>query len=116
MLRRNTDSNLTSLLREEDLCLNIRIIGGVHLPVKKLSKILTTGFNGEGHTTENDVHPFVEISIIGFDSDNHTVKTKTVKTNNFNPIWNETFKLDVSFPSLAFLRVAVFDRDASFIG
>lgn len=30
--------------------------------------------------------------------------------NGFNPVWNETFELEVMCPSLALLRFAVYDE------
>ena len=38
-------------------------------------------------------------------------KTKTVRDNGFNPIWNEDFQFLVNCPELAFIKFSVFDQD-----
>jgi len=57
------------------------------------------------------VSPYVEIEIIGSQQDMISNKhvTKTIADNGFNPIWDETFGLEVSCPSLALLRFAVYN-------
>ncbi|XP_018494683.1 1-phosphatidylinositol 4,5-bisphosphate phosphodiesterase gamma-1 [Galendromus occidentalis] len=75
--------------------LTIKVIGGRHLMKP-----------GRGI-----VSPFVEIELVGADYDNAKVKTATISDNGLNPVWNETFLLDVANPELALLRFVVFDVD-----
>lgn len=55
---------------------------------------------------------YVEVEIIGIPVDCSKKKTKTVKKNAFNPIWNETFRFKVNFYDLSFLRFTVMDSDS----
>lgn len=56
---------------------------------------------------------YVEVEIIGIPVDCSKKKTKTVKKNAFNPIWNETFRFKVNFYDLSFLRFTVVDSDSN---
>lgn len=58
---------------------------------------------------------YVEVEIIGIPVDCSKKKTKTVKKNAFNPIWNETFRFKVNFYDLSFLRFTVFDSDSNLL-
>jgi hypothetical protein len=55
--------------------------------------------------------PFVTISIFGVRDDCTECKTKTVKDNGFNPIWEEKFSFLVNCPELAFIKFTVKDED-----
>lgn len=55
---------------------------------------------------------YVEVEIIGIPVDCSKKKTKNVKKNAFNPIWNETFRFKVNFYDLSFLRFTVMDSDS----
>ena len=73
------------------------------------------------------ISPFVEISIIGLESDAQRNRTKTVTECGFNPIWNEgllsslvdkrqsfafpEYEYKVSFPDVAAIQFVVYDED-----
>jgi len=62
--------------------------------------------------TKNSVSdPFITINVYGVNADLCEKKTKTVKDNGFNPIWNEDFQFLVNCPELAFVKFSVFDQD-----
>ncbi len=47
--------------------------------------------------------------VIGLPRDCCKYKTKMASRNALNPIWEETFELEISLPQLAFLRFHVID-------
>lgn len=49
------------------------------------------------------------LQVIGIPRDCNKYKTKMSSRNALNPIWEETFELDVHLPDLAFLRFTVVD-------
>ena len=53
--------------------------------------------------------PLVEIEIVGIPRDCCKYKTKMVSRNALNPIWEETFEIEVHLPELAFARFTVVD-------
>jgi Ca2+-dependent lipid-binding protein len=55
--------------------------------------------------------PFVTVNIYGVKADLNEKKTKSVKDNGFNPIWNEGFKFVINCPELAFVKFTVKDED-----
>ena len=71
------------------------------------------------------IAPFVEISLLGLESDSQRNRTKTVPENGFNPVWNEgasrgrcrprhrsaEYEFKVSFPDVALLQLVVYDED-----
>ena len=58
---------------------------------------------------------FIEIELLGIPSDCTKRKTKTIRRNSFNPLWNETFYFKILFYDLAFLKFSVFDADTGLI-
>lgn len=56
---------------------------------------------------------FVEVEMIGIPVDCSKKKTRTIKRNALNPIWNDTFFFKVMFHDLAFLKFTVFDSDTN---
>lgn len=76
----------------------INIISGQNLP--------------EGRDIIKDISdPYVTLSTHGVKCDNHEFRTKTVKDNGFNPVWNEVFQFDINCPELAFIKFTVRDED-----
>lgn len=76
----------------------INIISGQNLP--------------EGRDLIKDISdPYVTLSTHGVKCDNHEFRTKTVKDNGFNPVWNEVFQFDINCPELAFIKFTVKDED-----
>lgn len=56
---------------------------------------------------------FVEVEMIGIPVDCSKKKTRVIKQNALNPIWNDTFFFKVMFYDLAFLKFSVFDNDTN---
>jgi len=54
---------------------------------------------------------YCKVEVHGLASDNAKHKTGVVDDNGFNPVWNESFDLDVKAPELALLHLAVHDHD-----
>lgn len=81
--------------KTEKLGLKIKIISGRHL--FKIGKGI--------------VSPFVEIEVIGVESDHSKYKTKVVVDNGFNPVWDESCAFQVAMPELACLCFTVMDED-----
>ncbi|ODV92302.1 hypothetical protein CANCADRAFT_886 [Tortispora caseinolytica NRRL Y-17796] len=70
---------------------------------------------------ENKVDPSIEVELIGPCGSSEKARTRTIKANGFNPIWNEQFRFTRSnwLPELEFLRLCVYDGDksvAEFVG
>ncbi|XP_074659938.1 1-phosphatidylinositol 4,5-bisphosphate phosphodiesterase delta-1-like isoform X2 [Tubulanus polymorphus] len=77
----------------------INVISGYQLPKTRNKK--------------NDItDPYVKVKIYGVDADKQKTKTKVVKNNGFNPIWNEEFRFVVQVPQLALLRFVAYDDNA----
>lgn len=95
MLKNSPESSI--LAAEEPVVVVVKVIAARHLTKSK----------------RGIVSPCVEIEIIGSQQDNINNKhtTKIITDNGFNPVWDETFQLEVSCPSLALLRFAVYDID-----
>lgn len=55
--------------------------------------------------------PYVTVQVYGVPSDNAEQKTKHVKDNGFNPIWNQDFKFVINCPELAFVKFSIRDED-----
>ena len=62
-------------------------------------------------TTDDIPDPYVLISTHGILCDQQMKKTKFIENNGFNPIWNETFQFDISFPQMCLVRFDVYDYD-----
>lgn len=56
---------------------------------------------------------YVEVEMIGIPVDCSKKKTRVIKRNALNPIWNDTFFFKVMFHDLAFLKFSVFDNDTN---
>jgi len=57
------------------------------------------------------IDPYVKIWVSGVSKDSTSVKTKTIKNNGFNPVWNSEFKFPLTTPDLASLTFVVNDED-----
>jgi Ca2+-dependent lipid-binding protein len=61
---------------------------------------------------EKDISdPLVIISLYGVPADMSEKRTKSIKDNGFNPIWNENFRFAVNCPELAFVKFTVKDEN-----
>ncbi|XP_032234673.2 1-phosphatidylinositol 4,5-bisphosphate phosphodiesterase delta-4 isoform X2 [Nematostella vectensis] len=86
----------------------IQVISGQQLPKPQ-------GSSSKGEV----IDPYVEVKIYGVNSDSADFKTKVIKDNGFNPVWNEEIKKLLYVPELAMLRFCVYDEDVGkddFIG
>jgi phosphatidylinositol phospholipase C delta len=50
------------------------------------------------------VDPFVSLEVCGIPSDSGKAKTRSVRNNGFNPVWNENFTFPLNCPEMAMLR------------
>ena len=62
--------------------------------------------------TDHTASPAVEVEVLGIPKDCVKYRTKTCARNALNPIWEDTFSLEVVLPELAFLRLTVMDTAA----
>lgn len=58
---------------------------------------------------------YVEVEMLGIPVDCSKKKTRTIKKNSLNPIWNDTFFFKVMFHDLAFLKFSVYDCDTNHV-
>jgi len=84
---------------QQGMRLKIQIISGQHLP--------KPGQKREGEI----VDPYVEVEVYGHPTDSQKQKTKFIKNNGFNPVWEEVLEFVVNFPKLAFLYFVVKDQE-----
>lgn len=56
---------------------------------------------------------YVEVEMIGIPVDCSKRKTRVIRRNAMNPIWNDTFFFKVMFHDLAFLKFSVIDNDTN---
>lgn len=84
----------------EKVTLSITVISGQQLP-----KPAKEGEKGE------IIDPYVKLDFHGIQADTASFKTKFVKDNGFNPMWNERFEKVLLMPELTMIRFAVFDED-----
>jgi len=57
------------------------------------------------------IDPFVQVKLAGVSKDKNDWKTKTVKNNGFNPLWNTEIKIPLTCPDLAVLLFTVWNED-----
>jgi len=57
------------------------------------------------------IDPYVRIEMAGVSKDKSVVRTKTIKNNGFNPVWNTEFKFQITTPDLGILLFMVYDED-----
>ncbi|XP_072364168.1 1-phosphatidylinositol 4,5-bisphosphate phosphodiesterase delta-1a isoform X4 [Scyliorhinus torazame] len=81
--------------------LHVMIISAQQLPKSSKMKVKSV------------VDPLVVVEVFGVSEDNDSKATEHITNNGFNPMWNETFKFDVSVPELALVRFMVQDYDMS---
>lgn len=88
----------------DKVTLSITVISGQQLP-----KPAKEGEKGE------IIDPYVKLDFHGIQADTASFKTKVVKDNGFNPVWNEKFEKVLLMPELAMIRFAVFDEDVGIV-
>jgi hypothetical protein len=58
------------------------------------------------------VDPFVLVQLSGVTAaESFEARTRTVRNNGFNPVWNETFSFEIKRPDLCYLTFHVHDED-----
>ncbi|KAG1703694.1 1-phosphatidylinositol 4,5-bisphosphate phosphodiesterase delta-4 [Nymphon striatum] len=98
-MRQGTLIDHKEYMRKQKKILHIKIISGQHIP--------KPGQSSEGEI----VDPYVKIIIRGKHmEDKEECKTKYIKNNGFNPVWNEEFDLTVNFPETCMMEVLVKDN------
>ncbi|ELU11919.1 hypothetical protein CAPTEDRAFT_102886, partial [Capitella teleta] len=80
--------------------LKIKIISGHQLPFS----------NEKALKTERSL--YVQLRVSGVEDDNAREKTKTVKNNGFNPVWNDELTAKLRVPELALISLNVFSGDS----
>lgn len=93
------------------LALNIHVIGGSQLPAVGKNEVCfrTSTLKYVVYLSPIQVlNPYVKVSVCGLGPDNAEFKTKVVKDNGFNPIWDETFSFNVMRPECAMLLLRVY--------
>ncbi|XP_078123701.1 inactive phospholipase C-like protein 2 isoform X3 [Sander vitreus] len=83
--------------------LHVKVISGQNLPKPK-------GAGAKGDV----VDPYVYVEIHGIPADCTERRTRTVTQNGDNPVFDESFEIQINLPELAMVRFVVLDDD--FIG
>ncbi|KRY83656.1 1-phosphatidylinositol 4,5-bisphosphate phosphodiesterase delta-3-A, partial [Trichinella pseudospiralis] len=74
--------------------------------------ILSANFLPKPSTTtskEDVIDPYVKVETFGMPSDRVKYRTTVIRNNGFNPCWNESFRIDLRYANLAFLRFCIKD-------
>ena len=69
---------------------------------------------GSGNTSKEEPDAYVKVEVNGIPADCFSYRTKTIKDNGLNPVWNETFEKTLLVPELAMIRFEVSDDDFGF--
>ncbi|CAJ0936218.1 unnamed protein product, partial [Mesorhabditis belari] len=75
--------------------------------------IISAQYLPKPDTGKDIIDPYVSIQVFGVPRDEWKVKTKTIKDNGFNPVWNESFEHELVCPEMALIRFVVKDFDAT---
>ncbi|KAE9555680.1 hypothetical protein FO519_001151 [Halicephalobus sp. NKZ332] len=59
------------------------------------------------------VDPYVTLEVYGIPLDSSKSRTRAIKNNGFNPVWNENFSFPLRCPEVAILRFCVKDFDST---
>jgi phosphatidylinositol phospholipase C delta len=59
------------------------------------------------------VDPYVTLELYGIPADLSKSRTRAIKNNGFNPVWNENFTFPLRCPDVAILRFCVKDFDST---
>ncbi|KRY02042.1 Inactive phospholipase C-like protein 2 [Trichinella pseudospiralis] len=79
---------------------------------KMIVRILSANFLPKPSTTtskEDVIDPYVKVETFGMPSDRVKYRTTVIRNNGFNPYWNESFRIDLRYANLAFLRFCIKD-------
>ena len=77
----------------------------------RLKVTVLDGRNLFGAFNPSQVKPYVEVRMTsGYDPDCNAFRTKEVKDNSYDPIFNESFSFNIAFHKLAVLSLTVYDQ------
>ncbi|CAJ0936194.1 unnamed protein product, partial [Mesorhabditis belari] len=76
--------------------------------------IISAQYLPKPNTGRDIIDPYVRVQIFGVPQDEWNAKTKTIRDNGFNPVWNKTFYRELVCPDAAMLRFVVMDYDSTF--
>ncbi|CAD5226418.1 unnamed protein product [Bursaphelenchus okinawaensis] len=79
--------------------MRIKVISGQYLP--------------NADPSDDIIDPYVCLHIHGIPGDTYKCRTKALRDNGFNPVWNEDFSFQLSCPSVAILQFVVMDFDTT---
>ncbi|RXG70311.1 1-phosphatidylinositol 4,5-bisphosphate phosphodiesterase delta-4 [Armadillidium vulgare] len=88
---RSPQASLSKILR-------IKIISGQHLPPSEKKSDI--------------VDPYIQVKVRGHPDDKQKQRTKTIKNNGFNPVWNEILELRIKVPDVALVYFTVRDESS----
>ncbi|MCL4125685.1 UNVERIFIED_CONTAM: hypothetical protein GTU68_045445 [Idotea baltica] len=78
--------------------LRVKVISGQHLPPSE---------------KKNDiVDPYIQLKVRGHPDDKQKQRTKTVKNNGFNPVWNEVLEVRIKVPDVSLVYFTVRDESS----
>ncbi|CAF1202373.1 unnamed protein product [Rotaria sp. Silwood1] len=79
-------------------------------PQRLIITIISGQFLSQSNVITNDIPDlYVVVSTHGISFDQQVQKTKIIENNGFDPIWNETFEFDISFPRMCLVSFDVYD-------
>ncbi|CAD5230392.1 unnamed protein product [Bursaphelenchus xylophilus] len=84
---------------EKWMRMRIKVISGQYLP--------------NADPSDDIIDPYVCLQVIGIPADTNKCRTKALRDNGFNPVWNEEFSFQITSPDVAFLRFVVMDFDTT---
>jgi len=99
-LRKPDPNFVPEMKRKAAKTLVLSVLAGYQLPKKAGSEKEEAG---KGSVT----NPYVVVKISGVGQDKAEQKTKTVKGNGFNPVWNKEMKFALTVPELAHVLIVV---------
>ncbi|CAF1556127.1 unnamed protein product [Adineta steineri] len=81
-------------------------------PQRLIITIISGQFLYRSNRNKNDIsNPYVVVSTHGIVCDKQIQKTKFIQNNGLNPLWNETFEFEISFPQMCLICFDVYDYD-----
>uniref|UniRef100_A0A6A7FWA2 Phosphoinositide phospholipase C n=1 Tax=Hirondellea gigas TaxID=1518452 RepID=A0A6A7FWA2_9CRUS len=88
----------TCLTSSTSKVLRVTVLSGQHLP--------------SSEKKGDVVDPYIQVKVRGHPHDKQKQRTKTIKNNGFNPVWDETLELRIKVAPLALVYFSVRDESA----
>ncbi|KAK9238017.1 PLC-like phosphodiesterase [Lipomyces kononenkoae] len=100
---RTVNAKHLSTVRKRRARFNIEVISAQQLPRPKDAK------------PDDSFDPSVEVEVFSPNGAPRRMKTRTVRNNGFNPIWNEKWSVEIEGPlvELSFVRLQVYSTDGT---